>query len=215
MQISVCTEFLEPYRSPTPSPREAPSALNEISVPAQQRAWCDEQVPATGCRQYSGQCTDDRAIRPREAWTGDLTTQHGQLVPQHQNLRVLGRPRTREQNSPGDQPKKDQIHQTQRHNHPSCPTPVRLESAQVNTCGRVSGTHRLRRGGVSRERRWSSPGRGSLALPVGHIPRKAAHIAAFRGIITRLSPQSSSPGQHRPEQYLAGPHVGTGVGQTW
>src|SRR3981081_1064629 len=28
-------------------PREGPSPLDEVGVPAQQRAWCNEQVPAT------------------------------------------------------------------------------------------------------------------------------------------------------------------------
>ena len=58
-------------------------------MPAQQRARCDEQMPATGRGEYPGQCADDGSIRPRGSWAGDLTPQDGQLVAQHQDLSVF------------------------------------------------------------------------------------------------------------------------------
>jgi hypothetical protein len=41
--------------------------------------------------------------------------QHGDLVPQHEQLGVLGRRRTTHKNKPADELDEDQIEQTDRH----------------------------------------------------------------------------------------------------
>jgi hypothetical protein len=84
-------------------------------VPAQNCARRDKQMPTTSRPQHPDQGADHSAIRPRRPRADNLTPQHGQLMTQHQNLRVLGRLRTRKQRNPRDQPQEDQIHQTQRH----------------------------------------------------------------------------------------------------
>ncbi|MGP7998646.1 MAG: NmrA family NAD(P)-binding protein, partial [Streptosporangiaceae bacterium] len=43
-------------------------------------------------------------------------------MPQHEQLRVLGRRRTTEQNQPAAQPREDEIEQTEGHGRLSCPT---------------------------------------------------------------------------------------------
>jgi hypothetical protein len=77
-------------------PREGPSPLDEVGVPAQERAWCDEQVPATLVGKESGQCADDGSIGPRGARARDLSTHDGELVAQQQDLGVFGCVRTHE-----------------------------------------------------------------------------------------------------------------------
>src|SRR5207302_11181000 len=59
--------------SPRSLSLEGPPSLDEVGVPAQQRAGGDEQVPTTGRGQHSGQCAENGTIRPRWAWAGDLT----------------------------------------------------------------------------------------------------------------------------------------------
>ena len=74
---------------PSRSPREGPPALDKISMPAQQRARCHEQVPATGRGEHSGQGANDGSISPRRSWAGDLTPSTVSWW-QHQDLGVLG-----------------------------------------------------------------------------------------------------------------------------
>ena len=45
--------------------------------------------------------------------------QHGDLVPQHQQFRVLGRGRTAEQHKPAADPDEDQVEQAKGHGRPS------------------------------------------------------------------------------------------------
>lgn len=61
-------------------------------------------------------------------------------MAQHQDLRVLRGVRPRQQSGPADQPKEDQIDQTQRHNvdHAEHHPPA---SHQVNHCDWITGTH--------------------------------------------------------------------------
>src|SRR4030088_321084 len=70
--------------SPGSLPLEGPPPLDEISVPAQERAGGDEQMPATGRGEYPGQGADDGSIPPRRSWASNLTPQDGQLMTQHQ-----------------------------------------------------------------------------------------------------------------------------------
>jgi hypothetical protein len=48
--------------------------------------------------------------------------QHGHLVPQHEQLRILGRRRTTKQDQPAAEADEDQIEQTDGHGRTSCPT---------------------------------------------------------------------------------------------
>jgi len=45
--------------------------------------------------------------------------QHGDLVPQHQQFRVIGRRRTTKQDQPAADPDEDQVEQAEGHGQPS------------------------------------------------------------------------------------------------
>jgi hypothetical protein len=58
-------------------------------VPAKNRLGRDEERRPPLSGDQLGQRGDERPIRPGEAGTGDLPAQDGQLVAQHEDLRVL------------------------------------------------------------------------------------------------------------------------------
>ena len=68
--------------------------------------------------------------------------QHRDLVPQHEQFRILERRRTTQQDKPASKPHEDQIEQTQRHGRSSCPTATPHLSRQVTAIGRRLAPHR-------------------------------------------------------------------------
>ncbi len=40
--------------------------------------------------QQPGQCRGDGSVRPRRAWSGDLSAQHRDFMAEHEDLGVLG-----------------------------------------------------------------------------------------------------------------------------
>jgi hypothetical protein len=56
-----------------------------------------------------------RSVGPVQPGPGLGAAQHGDLVPQHQQLRVLGRRRAAEQDKPATEPNEDQIEQAKGH----------------------------------------------------------------------------------------------------
>jgi hypothetical protein len=58
---------------------------------------------------------EDCAVGPVQPGPRIGAAQHGDLVPQHQQLDVLGRRRTAEQHKPAAEPDEDQIEQTEGH----------------------------------------------------------------------------------------------------
>jgi hypothetical protein len=81
-------------------------------MPAQERARGNEQIPARGLREQSGQRADQSAVCPGQARARDLPTQDTQLMAQHQNLRGLGCFRAREEPDPGAELTEDQVHES-------------------------------------------------------------------------------------------------------
>jgi len=67
------------------------------------------------CRQEPDQRGEDRRVGPVERWPGIGAAQHGDLVPQHEQLGVLGGRRPAEQNQPAAEPDEDEIEQAQGH----------------------------------------------------------------------------------------------------
>jgi len=63
--------------------------------------------------------------------------QHRDLVPQHEQFRILERRRTTQQDKPASKPHEDQIEQTQRHGRSSCPAATPHLSRQVTAIGRL------------------------------------------------------------------------------
>jgi len=57
--------------------------------------------------------------------------QHGDLVPQHEELGVLGGCRPAEQDQPAAQPREDEIEQAEGHARSSCPTTDLAPSRQL------------------------------------------------------------------------------------
>jgi hypothetical protein len=60
----------------------------EAAVPPQNGAGCDQPVHPQSARQEPDQRGEDRAIGPVQPGPGRGTAQHGNLVPQHQQLDV-------------------------------------------------------------------------------------------------------------------------------
>ena len=81
-----------------------PGARDKAAVPGQQRARRDEPV-APQRRQQPGQRGQHCAVGPVRFRPGDLTPQHCHLVPQDQDLRVLGPLAAAQQHEPAEHPR--------------------------------------------------------------------------------------------------------------
>jgi hypothetical protein len=86
---------------------------NQATMPAQDRAWRDQSMPAQDLRQPADQRGEDRSIRPVQARGRAGSAQHGDFMPQHQEFDVLGRRRSAKQQQQVQQPQEDQIQKTQ------------------------------------------------------------------------------------------------------
>jgi hypothetical protein len=107
--------------------RKSPPASDQPRMPAQHGPRRDDQRQPPSLRQDSNQRADDRPIRPGQAGPLAGALQHRDLVAQHQDLRVLGRIRARQQHQPTQQPNEDQVQQTNRHKPRSSPTGMATE----------------------------------------------------------------------------------------
>jgi hypothetical protein len=72
-------------------------------------------MPLAGLGQQPGQCREHRPIRPRQSRSAHLAAQHGDLVPEHKNLRILRLCAASQQPEPGHDLPDDQIQQSYRH----------------------------------------------------------------------------------------------------
>ena len=79
----------------------------------QDGAGGDQPVHPRHCRQEPDQRGEDRPAGPVEPGPGMGAAQHGDLVPQHEQLGVLGGRRPAEQNQPAAEPDEDEIEQAQ------------------------------------------------------------------------------------------------------
>jgi hypothetical protein len=59
-------------------------------VPAQERLWRHDQAAPAAIGKHPGQRGEERAIDGPKTWPRLLPTQHHQLMPQNQQLDVLG-----------------------------------------------------------------------------------------------------------------------------
>src|ERR1035437_7494969 len=71
--------------------RGGPALLDQRAVPTQDRLGRDEERSPAFSRNKTGQEGDEGPVGPGEAGTGDLPVQHGQLMAEHEDLRLLGR----------------------------------------------------------------------------------------------------------------------------
>jgi hypothetical protein len=63
-----------------------PTSFHQIGVPAQERPRGDEQMVPAVSREQSRERGKDRPVRPRWPGSGDLTTEHRELMAQYQDL---------------------------------------------------------------------------------------------------------------------------------
>ena len=101
-------------RAPWPI-RIGPCAWDQAAVPGQQRSWRDEPLGSQRRWQQPGQRGQDRPVGPVRLRPGDLTPQHRHLVPEHHDLRILGRLAAARQREPAEHPDHDQVEQTESH----------------------------------------------------------------------------------------------------
>jgi hypothetical protein len=121
-----------------------PSAGEETAVPRQQGSRRDESATAQPGRQQLGQRCQDHPVCPVRLGTCDLTAQHHDLMPQQNDLRVLGRLAAAQQEQPAEDPDQDQIQQTDRHELRSCPNPPTPPNSSSQTLHRILKRYRVR-----------------------------------------------------------------------
>jgi hypothetical protein len=94
--------------------RAGPLPGDQAPVPSKDGAGRDQPVHPSG-GQEPGQGGEDSAVGPVQPGPGMGAAQHGDLVPQHQQLDVLGRRGPAGQDQPAAEPDEDQVEQTERH----------------------------------------------------------------------------------------------------
>jgi len=77
-------------RAPASAVRIGPAPSYKCPVPGEDGLRRDEECRPLLSRHKTSEEGDERPIRPGEAGTGDSSAQHGQLMPQDQDLGVFG-----------------------------------------------------------------------------------------------------------------------------
>jgi hypothetical protein len=70
--------------------RISPRAGDEAPVPAQQRVGLDEEAGPAGPGQDAADRGEQRPVGGLEPWSWGLAAQDGELVAEHQDLKVFG-----------------------------------------------------------------------------------------------------------------------------
>jgi hypothetical protein len=102
-------------RRPACPVRVGPLPGDQAAVPPQDGTGGDQPMRPQPSRREADQRGEHSAVGPVQAGPRIGAAQHGDLVPQHQQLRVLGGGRAAEQDQPAAQPGEDQIEQTEGH----------------------------------------------------------------------------------------------------
>jgi hypothetical protein len=98
--------------------RIRPVPLDQAAVPGQQGGRGDDPVLMQCAGQQPGQRGQHGPIRPGRPHPIDLAAQHGDFVPQHQQLCCLGGIAPGKESEPAEHPNHDQIQQ------PNCHEPI-------------------------------------------------------------------------------------------
>jgi hypothetical protein len=81
------SEILETFPDGKSLGAKAATDVNQAAVPAKHGSRGEQPLRP----QTSGQqCGEDRAVGPVHAWSGMGAAQHGNLLPQHEELKVFG-----------------------------------------------------------------------------------------------------------------------------
>jgi hypothetical protein len=102
-------------RRPARAVRVGPLLCDQATVPPQDGARRDQPVRPQPCGQVPDQRGQHRSVGPVQPGPGLGAARHGDLVPQHQQLGVLGRRRAAGQDKPPRKPNEDQIEQAKGH----------------------------------------------------------------------------------------------------
>ena len=94
---------------------QATALGDQAAVPPEHRAGGDQPVGSQLGWQEPDQRGEDRAVGPVQPGPRIRAAQHGDLMAQHEPLRVVGGRRTTEQHEPAADPDEDQIEQTEGH----------------------------------------------------------------------------------------------------
>ena len=88
---------------------------DQAAVPPQDGAGGDQPVHPQPPRQEPDQRGEDRPVGPVQPGPRTGAAQHGDLMPQHEQLGVLGGRRPAKQDQPAAEPDEDEIKQAQGH----------------------------------------------------------------------------------------------------
>jgi hypothetical protein len=102
-------------RRPSCLVRVGPLPGDQAAVPPQDSAGGDHAMRPQSSRQEPDQRGEDCAVGPIQLGPGVGAAQHGDLVPQYQELSVLGSRRPAEQDQPAADPDEDEVEQADRH----------------------------------------------------------------------------------------------------
>ena len=84
-------------------------------MPGQQGAWGHDPVQPEMCGQQPCQRGDHGTVSPAWFRPGDLPTQDCDLVPEHEDLRILGLVIPRQEHQPAKHPDHEQVDKTDEH----------------------------------------------------------------------------------------------------
>ena len=84
-------------------------------MPGQQGAWGHDPTQPQVPGQQSGQGGEHGAVSPVRPRTGDLPPQDRDLVPQHEDLRILGSVIPGKEHQPAEHPDHEQVDETDLH----------------------------------------------------------------------------------------------------
>src|SRR4029450_10730434 len=92
------------------SSRIGPLPGHQTAVPPQDGAWRDQSMSAQQTGESPYQCGKYGAVSPVESWARVRAAQHSDLMPQYQQLHVLGRRGPAEQDKPLTEPHEGQLY---------------------------------------------------------------------------------------------------------
>jgi hypothetical protein len=82
---------------------------DQATMPAQDRARCDQPLPPEYGRQPPDERGEHRSIRPIQTGLRIGSAQHGDFMPQHEKFDVLGRRRAPKQHQQIQKVEEDQV----------------------------------------------------------------------------------------------------------
>jgi len=94
---------------------QGPIPSDQAAVPPQDGTWGDQPVNPQPWRQVLDQRGEDGAVGPVQPGPRTRPAQHGDLMPQHEQLRILGCGGPAEQDQPAAEPHEDETEKAHRH----------------------------------------------------------------------------------------------------